>query len=59
MNNEHESAYPADEALRVPEGVEGGDVILHDGLSAAFTSRREQRQKTLLAVLLSLTVMKP
>lgn len=50
---------PADEALWVPEGVESGDVILHDGLRAAFTTRRKQRQETLLTVLLSITVVKP
>lgn len=50
-------ALPADEAVGVPEGAEGGDVVVQDGLGAALAARGEQGQEALLAVLVALAVM--
>lgn len=51
------ATHPADKALWMPQSVEGGDVILHDGLSTALTARGKKGQKALLAVLLPVTVV--
>lgn len=49
--------HPTYETLRVPQGVEGRDVALQNGLAAALTARREQSQEAMLAILLAFTVM--
>ena len=51
------NTHPTNEALRVPERVEGWDVVFQDGLAAALTAGRKQSQEALLAILLALTVM--
>lgn len=44
------AAVPADEALRVPLCVEGGDVVVHDGRVAAATLGREHVEVVVAAV---------
>lgn len=50
-------ALPAHKALRVPQGVEGRDVVLQDWLGASLATGGEEGQEALLAVLLTLAVM--
>lgn len=49
--------HPAHEALRVPQGAEGRDVALQNGLAAALTARRKQGEEAMLAVLLAFALM--
>jgi len=50
---------PADEAVGVPLSVEGRDVVLHDGTSAARTLGREQLEVVVLAVGLAILLVEP
>lgn len=49
--------HPAHEALRMPEGVEGRDVVLQDGASAATTLGREHVKVVLPTVGLAVLLM--
>lgn len=53
----HTHTYPAHKALRVPQGVEGRDIVLQDWLGASLATGGEEGQEALLAVLLTLAVM--
>ena len=48
---------PADEALGVPEGVEGGDVVLQDGAGAAAALGRKHVKVVLPAVRLAVLLV--
>lgn len=55
--DEWREALPAHEALRMPEGVEGRDVVLQDGASAAATLGREHVEVVLPTVGLTVLLM--
>lgn len=51
--------YPAHEALGMPEGVEGRDVVLQDGPGAAAALGREHVEVILPAVGLAIFLVEP
>lgn len=57
LNRESGSPHPAHEALRMPEGVEGRDVVLQDGASAAATLGRKHVEVVLPTVGLAVLLM--
>lgn len=57
--DEWREAFPAHEALRMPEGVEGRDVVLQDGPGTAATLGRKHVKVILPAVGLAIFLMEP
>lgn len=51
--------YPAHKAFRMPESVEGRDVVLQDGPGTAATLGREHVKVILPAVGLAVFLMEP
>lgn len=58
MNKDtHAHPYPADKTLRVPEGIEGRDVVLQDGAGAPATLGCEHIEVVLAAERLPVLLM--